>query len=74
MPTGCYCSRRSEKRRWESNPRWRICNLTICPENNDFVVAASADASARDPELAKIIAAWPTLPEHLKRAMLAMLG
>jgi hypothetical protein len=27
-----------------------------------------------DFELSKIIAAWPTLPEHLKRAMLAMLG
>jgi hypothetical protein len=27
-----------------------------------------------DPNLARVVAAWPTLPEHLKRAMLAMLG
>jgi hypothetical protein len=27
-----------------------------------------------DSDLRRIIAAWDTLPEHLKRAMLAMLG
>jgi hypothetical protein len=30
--------------------------------------------SKRDPALAKIIARWPSLPEPIKRAMLALIG
>jgi hypothetical protein len=30
--------------------------------------------AATDPDLARIVAAWPTLPEAIRRAMLALLG
>jgi hypothetical protein len=30
--------------------------------------------AALDPELARIVAAWPKLPEPIRRAMLALIG
>jgi hypothetical protein len=36
--------------------------------------APSADSNAIDPDLARIVAAWPTLAEPIKRAMLALIG
>jgi hypothetical protein len=31
-------------------------------------------ARPTDPDLARILKAWPTLPEHIRRAILALLG
>jgi len=45
----------------------------FCAGTDDFLQRAASGA-ASDDDFARIIAAWPTLPEHLKRAMLAMLG
>jgi hypothetical protein len=36
--------------------------------------ALSADCCTIDPDLATIIAAWPTLPDAIRRAMLALIG
>jgi hypothetical protein len=33
-----------------------------------------AESDALDPHLARIVAAWPTLPEPIRRAMLALVG
>jgi hypothetical protein len=42
-------------------------------KNDSFSTRASA-MSSTDQDLAWIVAAWDALPDHLKRAMLAMLG
>jgi hypothetical protein len=34
--------------------------------------AVSADPSPADPYLVRIVAAWPTLPEPIRRALLAL--
>jgi hypothetical protein len=36
--------------------------------------AFSADSSKIDPDLARIVAAWPTLAEPIKRAILALVN
>lgn len=36
--------------------------------------AESGAVGARDPDLARLIAAWPTLPEPIRRAILALVG
>jgi hypothetical protein len=36
--------------------------------------AVSPDPSAADPDLARIVARWPALPEPVRRAMLALIG
>ena len=33
-----------------------------------------AKSDALDPELAKIVAAWPSLPEPIRRAVVAFVG
>ena len=35
--------------------------------------AVSPDRSATDADLARIVAAWPTLPEPIRRAVLALI-
>ncbi len=110
---------RAKRRRWESNPRWRICNPpTIFPNalvgnelgsappavvrsgvlSKSKTAAAGALAGApgqeaaggvagggspeptraddgpTDPDLAQVLAAWPTLPEAIRRAVMALVG
>jgi hypothetical protein len=45
----------------------------IPEENSDFQECAALGA-ARDADLAKIMAAWPTLPAAIRRAMLALVA
>jgi hypothetical protein len=33
----------------------------------------NAESGALDPDLAKIVAAWPSLPEPIRRAVLALI-
>ncbi len=48
---------------------------TQCSESGGAESGAlSTDCTSIDPDLQRIIDAWDSLPEHLKRAMLAMLG
>jgi hypothetical protein len=66
-----------ERRRWESNPRWRICNQKPSSKNtgkNAVLQEGAALGAAVDAKLARIIAAWPTLPDAIRRAMLALIG
>ena len=48
--------------------------------NDDFSAPGTVSATVQsepvpaDPDLAKIVAAWPTLSEPIKRAMLALIG
>ena len=61
----------------ESNPGFRAENPTTMPglvEENASFSDRAAPGVAVDAELARIVAAWPTLPEPLKRAMLALIG
>jgi hypothetical protein len=44
------------------------------PEENDDFQALLAPQLARDADLAQIVAAWPTLPDAIRRAMLALIG
>ena len=70
-----------KRRRWESNPRWRICNLpptqktagkTAKPSRTGPPTGPSGQESATDPALARLVEAWPTLPPAIRRAMLAL--
>ena len=71
-----------KRRRWESNPRWRICNQTATPENAEENgdsgdgaaprAAVGAENRSPDAELTAVIEAWPTLPEPIKSGILAM--
>ena len=89
--TACSAKRRKasslsgqdeKRRRWESNPRWRICNQKSRPDNverNDDSQQTAAQIIAQpqpqvDPQLARVVAAWGSLPEPIKRAMLALIG
>jgi hypothetical protein len=45
----------------------------IPEENSDFQERAALGA-ARDADLAKVMAAWPSLPAAIRRAMLALIG
>jgi hypothetical protein len=45
----------------------------ILEENSDFQ-DDEAPELARETDLAKTIAAWPTLPDAIRRAMLALIG
>jgi hypothetical protein len=44
----------------------------IAEENSDFQDDEALEL-ARDPDLAKIVAAWSTLAEPIKRAMVALI-
>ncbi len=44
------------------------------PEENSDLQALLALGAARDADLANIIAAWATLPDAIRRAMLALIG
>jgi len=37
-------------------------------------VDTNFDTTAKDPELARVVAAWPNLPDAIRRAMLALIG
>ncbi len=66
-----------ERRRWESNPRWRICkqpSSSKSPAETAVSELGAALGAAVDARLARIIAAWPTLPDAIRRAMLALIG
>jgi hypothetical protein len=43
-------------------------------EESEGSVGGAAPVPPIDPNLAKIVAAWPMLPEPTKRAMLALIG
>ena len=67
-----------KRRRWESNPRWRICNPEpepVSPENgSDFreVTTQATTAAAADPALAQVVGAWSSLPPAVRAGILAM--
>ena len=48
--------------------------LKIRRENRWGAETGGVESGASDPDLAKIIAAWPSLPEPIRRAMLALVG
>jgi hypothetical protein len=51
-------------------------NLSIPRENKHFSSSSGAESGAVhnvDPELHQIVTAWPTLPEPIRRAVLAMI-
>ena len=65
----------------ESNPRPLHCERKgdelECPTeqevtSGDFSACSNACSNLED--LAKIVAAWPSLPEPIRRAMLALIG
>jgi hypothetical protein len=72
-----------KRRRWESDPRWRICNQTARPdfaEENEV----SADVGgifggsetgdrAPDPDLRMILDRWGDLPEPIRAGIVAMI-
>jgi hypothetical protein len=68
----------------ESNPGFRAENPTAMVENCGEIgnppasAAPGAAVTAKDPliarDLARIVAAWPELPELMRRAMLALIG
>ncbi len=65
--------------------RLKVSNARIATPDDDSTLRQTDSAGAvpgavtgeseggTDPELARILAAWPTLPEPLRRAMLAMI-
>ena len=71
-----------KRRRWGSNPRWRICNQTARPpfpeENEDFqemggIFGGSETGDcAPDAELRLIRDRWPALPEPIRAGIVAM--
>jgi hypothetical protein len=77
-------TRNEKRRRWESNPRWRICNRNTNPdiaeENRDSGdgaapgAAVGAKIGAIDADLEMIINRWPTLSDANKAAVVAMFG
>jgi hypothetical protein len=44
------------------------------PEENSDSQDSAARQLARDPDLAQIVAAWPSLAGPIKRAMFALIG
>jgi hypothetical protein len=42
--------------------------------NSKKGAAKSGAFSTNDPDLARVIEAWPTLPDPIRRAMLALIG
>jgi hypothetical protein len=63
----------SLKCRLPSNPLWRICKQQPSAKSTAKTDGSELGA-ARDADLAKIVAAWPTLPDAIRRAMLALIG
>ncbi|MEN6450699.1 MAG: hypothetical protein ABFC96_09425 [Thermoguttaceae bacterium] len=71
-----------KRRRWESDPRWRICNQTARPglpeENTDFPEAggifggSETGDGAPDPDLRLILDGWAALPEPIRAGIVAM--
>ena len=49
-------------------------SLSQSVEKTGVSQGGAAKAQQIDPDLAKIVAAWPTLAEPIKRAMLALIG
>jgi hypothetical protein len=67
----------------EFNPHAALAKHCVASENttNQGVSApASADVALRvaqnavDPDLARVVEAWPDLPEAIRRAVLALVG
>jgi hypothetical protein len=52
--------------------------LVLSPQKQGHAATGDAESDAVgariDPDLARIVAAWPTLPEPIRRAMLALIG
>lgn len=60
-------------------PRQRFANPLQTLENAEKTQVSAAvgtkfDTTAKDPELARVVAAWPGLPEATRRAMVALIG
>jgi hypothetical protein len=47
---------------------------TSCGESTSPLALQLAQETPIDPDLAAILDAWPTLPEPIRRAMLALVG
>ena len=56
------------------------CSPTTTPDSASIYATDSTSGAATgavtptDPELARVVEAWPTLPEPLRRAVLALVG
>jgi len=77
-------SDRDKRCRPDSNRGWRICNQATNGEkpaqyadsqaSAAQFAAVSAECGSVDPGLSRIIVAWPTLPDEVKQALLAILS
>jgi hypothetical protein len=69
---------KKKRRRWESNPRWRICNRKPSPEKPEENPASASDVHTDvhselvDPDLASVVEAWSSLPAAVRAGILAM--
>jgi hypothetical protein len=46
----------------------------VCTESANLPLAEHMPAPRADPNLARVLDAWPTLPEHIRRAIVALVG
>jgi integrase len=67
-----------KRRRWESNPRWRICNQTPSPEKpsetglSREVTTTATTVGPADPDLAAVVEAWSSLSAAVRAGIIAM--
>ena len=70
--SGVFTAAQAQRGKAEYAPSCASCHgIALVPSNAD--VPGSKIASI-DPDLSKVIDAWPTLPEHLKAAVMALVA
>ena len=68
----------TKRRRWESNPRWQICNPEpepVSPGNgsdSEEVPTKVPTPGGADGDLPVVVEAWPSLPAAVRAGILAM--
>jgi hypothetical protein len=72
MPQNLFVPRRKSKAGNTSDESTDRLAVQLSGESETAPPAAPPEDPAADPDLARIVAAWPDLPEPIRRAMLAM--